>query len=353
VTAAAVSPARLSALQHREFCRALLDAAGADPAEARQVAEVLLWCDERALAGQGLARLPSLVTRLRRGLIRSPAALRVASLAPAVARLDAGNGFGEVAAARAMRRAVELAASQGVGLVGVAHSNHFGAASYYCNQAAAAGCLGLAFSNAFPKVAPHGGTRPALGTNPLAFGCPSAGPTILVDLATSSYSGSGLRQAAARGEPLAPGSALDAQGRPTRDPQAAADGCLLPAAGPKGFGLALMVEIVSAVLTGAAFAKEAGSMFHTWDRPVDVGHCFVAVEVGRFMELPLFVERVERLLAWIKEVPPASGAEALRYPGERRTAEAVASAREGIAAPAESLEPLRQLAAEYGVATPW
>jgi LDH2 family malate/lactate/ureidoglycolate dehydrogenase len=353
VTAAAVSALRLTAVRHRDFCRSLLEAAGGDPLEAARVAEVLLWCDERAIPGQGLARLPVLVKRLKRGLIHSPVAPGFAALGPALARLDAAHGFGEVAATRAMRRALELAESQGVALVGVARSNHFGAASCYCHDAAAAGYLALAFSNAFPKVAPHGGTRPALGTNPLAFGCPTAGDPILVDFATSSYSGSGLRSAATRGEPLPPGSALDARGRPTQDPEAAIAGCLLPAAGPKGFGLALMVEILSAVLTGAAFGAEAGSIFHTWDRPVDVGHCFVAVRIDRFMPAAAFLERIERLLGWIKEVPAAAGPDPVRYPGEGRASQAAASARHGIVVPAEALRPLEELAGSLGVPLPW
>jgi LDH2 family malate/lactate/ureidoglycolate dehydrogenase len=344
---------RLTAAQHREFSAAVLDACSCDRSEASVVSDVLLWCDQRSLAGQGLARLPVLVKRLKRGLIRSPVAPCFESLAPSLAQLDAGHGFGELAGRRGMGRAIELAQSQGIGMVGVARSNHFGAASYYCQQAVESGCLGLAFSNAFPKVAPYGGTRAALGTNPLAFGCPTRRGPMLVDFATAASSGSGLRAAAVEGRRLPVGWALDAHGVPTDDPEAAADGCLLPAAGPKGFGLALMVEVLSAVLTGAAFGRDVGSLFNTWDRPVNVGQSFIAVSIDRFMDGPAFLERIEQLLSWVKSSPPAAGSGAVRYPGELRSWLADASERNGIPMPGDLVGTLGDLAQGLGVATPW
>jgi LDH2 family malate/lactate/ureidoglycolate dehydrogenase len=114
-----------------------------------------------------------------------------------------------------------------------------------------------------------------------------------------------------------------------------------------------MVEILSAVLTGAAFGREVGSVFTTWDRPVDVGHCFIAIGIERFMDGPAFVERVERLLGWITSVPPVQGAGAVRYPGELHASAAARAEREGIPVPTDSLAALEELAREVGVSTPW
>jgi len=158
---------------HRRFVRDVLAAAGAASGDADAVADGLLWADLRARPAQGLLRLRILVRRLARKLIRSPAPMAWTAIAPAAHRLDAAYGFGHVAGRLAMARAVELASAEGIGLVAVRRSLHYGAAGYYCALAADAGYLGFTCSNAFPKVAPFGGTRAVLGTNPLAFGCPT------------------------------------------------------------------------------------------------------------------------------------------------------------------------------------
>lgn len=339
--------------RHRRFMEDVLRAAGAAPDDARAVAEGLLWADLRGRHAQGLARLPILARRLARKLIHSPAAMAWTVAGPAAHRLDAAYGFGHVAGRLGMARAIELAASGGIGLVAVRRSLHYGAAGYYCAFAADAGCLGFTCSNAFPKVAPFGGTQALLGTNPLAFGCPTpSGAPLLVDLATSTLAGSDVRTIhGARGR-LPPGAALDSSGRPTDDPEAAARGSLLPAAGPKGFGLALMVEILSGVLTGAGVGRDVGSLFGTWDRSIDAGHVFIAIAVERFMPRHTFLERVGGLLDLVKAAPAMDGAEAIRYPGEIRARYAAAYGREGIPRDHAMEQVIGELAAEFGVEPP-
>jgi ureidoglycolate dehydrogenase (NAD+) len=339
---------------HTRFVVGVLRATGASSADAEVVAEGMLWADLRGRHTQGLTRLPNFVERLSKGLIRSPAAMAWHEVGPAAALLDAGHGLGHVASRRAILRAVELARAQGVGLVAVRHSNHFGAAGYYCALAAEAGCLSFNYTNAFPKVAPHGGRKPVLGTNPIAFGCPTrgAGP-LLVDLSTGALSGGEARSTGDKGERLPPGVALDAEGRPTQDPAALKMGCLLPVGGARGFALALMVEILSGIITGSAVGKEIGSLFSTWDRPVDVGHLFIAVDIKRFLPLPEFLDRLDRLLACIAATPPQEGFEAVRIPGEIRAHLAERYAREGIPVAQESVAPLSQLALSYNLPLPW
>jgi LDH2 family malate/lactate/ureidoglycolate dehydrogenase len=314
----------------------------------------MLWADLRGRHTQGLTRLPNFVERLSKGLIRSPAAMVWQEVGPAAALLDAGHGLGHVAGRRAILRAVELACVQGVGLVAVRHSNHFGAASYYCALAAEAGCLSFNYTNAFPKVAPYGGRKPILGTNPIAFGCPTrgAGP-LLVDLSTGALSGGEARSTGDKGERLPPGVALDAEGRPTQDPAALKVGCLLPVGGARGFALGLMVEVLSGVLTGAAVGKEVGSLFSTWDRPVNVGHLFIAVHIERFLPLSEFLDRLDRLLTWIAATPPQEGFEAVRIPGDIRVQLAEKYMREGIPVAQESVDPLMQLARRFNLPLPW
>jgi ureidoglycolate dehydrogenase (NAD+) len=348
------SSVRLSADEHRRFTTDALRAAGAERGDARTVADGLAWADLRGRHTNGLVRLPNAVLRLQRGLIRSPAAMSWTETGPAVHLLDADHALGHVAATAAMSRAIELARSQGIGAVAVRHSNHFGTGAYFCARAAESGCLALALTNAFPKVAAHGGRQAVLGTNPIAFGCPTRkGGPVLVDLSTSAISGAEVRSTGGRREPLPEGVALDADGRPTRDPAAVTAGCLLPAAGPKGFALALMVEILTGVISGSSVGREVGSLFHTWDRPVDAGQAFVALDIGHFLPQEAFLDRLERLLESIVSSPVQDGAEAVRIPGQVRAAYAEEYARDGIPLSSASLPALEEMAAGVGIAVPW
>ena len=335
----------------KDFAFRLLLAAKCSSEDAEIVSESLVWADLRGRDEYGVStRLPNMMQRLVRGLIHSPAVMTWTPIAPAAYLLDAGHGFGQVAARLAMDKAIDLCQSQGIGLVAVRHSNHFGTASYYCSRAAEAGCIGFTCTNAFPKVAPFGGIRPVLGTNPLAFGCPTAsGIPVLVDLSTAAYAGSSLRKTStARGQ-LPPGVALDANGQPTTQPEAAAQGCLLPAAGPKGFGLALMVEILSGLLTGAAMGREVGSLFYTWDRPVNIGHLFMAMHIDHFLPKEVFLGRLQTLLGWVAECPRRHDPEAIRFPGELRGHYAALHERNGIPFEERAVQALNRLADEFNV----
>lgn len=331
----------------KEFAVDILVAAKCSYEDAEIVANSLVWADLRGRDGQGVSnRLPNLVQRVVRGLIHSPATMTwTRSTAPAVCVLDAGHGFGQVAGCLAMDKAIEISHKHGIGLVAVRHSNHYGAGSYYCARAAEAGSIGFAYSNAFRKVAPFGGKRPVLGTNPVTFGCPtSSGVPVLVDFSTAAYAGSSIRRISAIGGQLRPGEALDATGQPTTEPSVIGEGCLLPAAGPKGFGLGLMVEILSGVLTGAAIGQEVGSLFHTWDRPVNVGHCFIAVQIDRFMPMAVFLDRLKTLLDGIAECPRQDETEPIRFPGELRGQYAALYQRRGIPLEESAVQLLNELA---------
>ncbi|TMQ60990.1 MAG: Ldh family oxidoreductase [Candidatus Eisenbacteria bacterium] len=346
-----MTPLRVISAEHDRFAKEVLVAAGADDGEAAVVSGALLWAGLRGLHLWALDRLPILALRLRRGLIRSPARMTWEAFAPAAHRLDADNGFGQLAGSVAMDRAIRTARTEGIGFVVVRRSNHYGAAGYYGARAAEAGLLGITGTNAFPKVAPHGGTKPVLGTNPIAFACPTrGGGPILVDFSTAALSGGAVRDARKKGEPLPAGCALDAAGMPTQDPAAAELGGMLPAAGPKGFGLGIVVEILSGLLSGGAFGHEVGSLFHTWDRPADVGHFFLAIEIERFMPADEFLTRVDRLLTWIAASPAQDVSSPVRVPGARRQEYLMAYASQGIPIEDEIRRSLDELARDLGVA---
>jgi ureidoglycolate dehydrogenase (NAD+) len=336
-----------------DFTREVLERSGCDARQTEVMAAALVWADRVGRAPEGgVGRLPIVSRRLRSGAINGRAVPRLTARSASTALLDADGGSGQYAGVLAMDAACELAAEQGVGAVGVFASNHLGAAAYFVHRAAERGMVSLAASNSFPKVAAHGGLRSVLGTNPFAFGAPQReGRSLLVDMATSALAGYAVRLCQDAGQPLPEGLAIDASGAPLRDPAALPKGALLPFAGPKGFGLALLVELLAGVITGAAVATEVNSMFTCLDAPGRNGHFFLALDLRRWMSLDDYFARFDRLVATLR----ASGAtpEAVRYPGEARWRALALSDARGVPVDDNFRPRLEALAQELALTVPW
>ncbi|RDV07250.1 Ldh family oxidoreductase [Sphingorhabdus pulchriflava] len=342
---------RIDHYRYRHILECLLAAGRVDPVQAASVADNLTWCDMAGRRNHGIERLPILLKRVRTGAIKCPCDPQISRLAPAIGRIDADSGFGHHAATLGMELACELAAETGIGAVGVHNSNFFGAGAYYVQMAADRGMIGLAASNSFPKVAAHGGIKPVLGTNPLAISAPRAdGRSILIDMSTAAMAGSSVREAIAKGELLEPGLAIDADGAPIVDPMLAKAGTLLTAAGAKGFGLAILVELLSAVLTGAGVAGEVASMYADLDRPGNNGHFLLAIDIARWMPLEHFHHRVEALAVALTS---PLGSQEVRLPGDTRWEEISRSKSQGILIEDHILAQIEQLADSLGVALDW
>jgi ureidoglycolate dehydrogenase (NAD+) len=342
---------RIDQSRYRLALERLLAAGGVDPVQAESVADNLAWCDMAGRRNHGIERLPILLKRVQTGAIRCPCNPKISRLAPAIGRIDADAGFGHHAGKLGMVLACELAAETGVGVAGIRDSNFFGAGAYYVQLAAERGMIGLAMSNSFPKVAAHGGVAPVLGTNPMAFSAPRAdGRSILIDMSTAAAAGSSVREAIAMGKMLEPGLAIDGNGEPIRDPAHAASGTLLPAAGAKGFGLAILVELLSGVLTGAGVAGEVASMYADLDQPGNNGQLLLAIDITRWMRLEQFHQRVEALSV---ALTTPSGSHDVRLPGDERWTEISRSECEGILIEDRILTQIEQLAGDLGVALDW
>jgi len=291
---------RIAADNLERSIRDLFREAGAGSAQAEAAARHLVWCEMVGRKNFGIERIPTLLTRIKGGVLTADGDMSFEKLGQSIERLDANGGFGFDAAERAMERAIELAAATGIGVVGVRNSNFFGAGAYYVNMAAQRNMIGLAVSNSFPKVVAHGGIKPVLGTNPFAFGAPRRnGEHLLFDMATSALAGSTVREHVAQNR------------HPTEG--LTASGALLPFGGAKGFGLALMVEILAGVLTGAGVGEGVASMYNDLSRNGGNGHLMLALDVTRWMSLEEYYARFETLIAAIK----ASGGNVL-LPGEVR-----------------------------------
>ncbi len=328
----------------RALVRHLMAVAGVDEEQAASVTCNLIWNDLAGRHNHGVERLPILLKRVMAGLIACPPMLHETPLSPAAALIDAGNGFGQHAGRVAMERAIGIARDQGLGAVGVRNSNFYGTGAYFVQMAADQGMIGLALSNSYAKVAAHGGTAPVLGTNPLAFGAPRRdGRSLLVDMSTAGLAGSTLRAAIRDGDDLPVGLLVAPDGAPVTDPAQAESATLLPAAGAKGFGLALMVEVLAGVLTGAGISRQVGSLYRDFERGGDSGHFFLALDVARWMPGGDFLDRMEMMVAMV------CGGSDTRLPGELRWDRFDENRARGIPLNATTTQVLRGLADDLGV----
>lgn len=333
----------------RAFCERALTAVRVPAEDARDIALALVDANLDGIDTHGVNRLPVYIACLGRGRMNPAPNIACTRTAPSVGLVDGGDGLGLLVGLRAMRFAMDLARETGMGFTAVRRSSHCGAASHFCKLAADAGMISMVCTNTFPAVPPWGGRAPYFGTNPIAFGFPGEGGRhVLVDMSSSVTARGSIINAAKAGRPIPEGWALDADGAPTTDPAAALDGAILPMAGPKGYALALAVEILAGVLSGSAFGPHVGWMYDDSMTPIDLGHAFLALRVEALMPLPQFTARLEGMIAEIKAAPLASGHSAILIPGERKRRAAERRAA-GVPLPDPLLAELDEMAESLGI----
>lgn len=334
-----------------EFGRRLLVAHDLSDEDALAVSEALVSADVRGVSTHGIVRLPGYIERLRRGMVETRPDITVRRITSVCAQVDGGNGLGFVVGNRAVDVAVEMASAGGVGVVGVMRSNHFGMAGNYALRAVRAGMIGIVMTNASRAMPPFGGRDPLLGTGPLAIGAPGGANSndFLLDMSPSVAARGKIRLAAQHGEQIPLGYALDGEGRPTTDPVEALKGVLLPMGGPKGSGLALVIEILAGVLTGAAFAGEVRDQYKDFDQPQDVGHIVIALRPDLFLPLAEYQARMDFLAQRVHENTPQEGVDGVLMPGEVELAAEQQRRRTGIPVGVSELDVLQQEAAAKGV----
>ncbi|MFK8066708.1 MAG: Ldh family oxidoreductase [Gammaproteobacteria bacterium] len=332
----------------------LLIASGCDTAEAQTLSQILVWCDQVGRHNQGVWRLPLLTRRFAKGLIKSPCNPEIKQTSSSVCNMNADEGSGHYIAYLAMEKAIEIAHKTGVGIVGVNNSNFFGAGAYYINQACESGMISIGMSNSFPKVAAYGGVKSVLGTNPFAFGAPrQKGNHFLLDMATSSSAGSSITKSSEQGAMLKEGIAIDSKGDPITDPDQVASGSLLPFGGAKGFGLSLMVEILSGVITGAGFSHGVKSMYKNFDESGDNGHFFIAIDIEKLIPIENYYSRIEALITSVKASAEGFNDKEVILPGEMRWEQYETSLDQGISLDRETTDSLNQLSKQLEVELNW
>ena len=294
-----------------------LRALGCPPPHAARIAEVLVDGELRGYDDHGAFFIGELAGWMRSGGMNPAPAVKVVRESATSVLLDGDRGCGAVGATEAMQRAVAKAKAAGLACAGLRNSGHFIAAAPYVELAARAGLIGFACANVTPLMAPPGGRTRTLGTNPLAYAFPAgAHDPVIFDMATSATAGFKVRLAALQGKRLAPGLILNAAGEPTTDPaEYVAGGLILPVGGEhaqhKGYGLALVVDALAGVLTGASFALAAG-VTHGKE-----GQFFLALDPEVFMPRDEFLARIDAQIDQVKSGERLPGVDEILVPGER------------------------------------
>lgn len=310
-------------------------------ADALVVADSLVQADLRGVTSHGVVRVPAYVAGLRSGSINPRPVLRLVVDQGPRAVLDGDDGLGQVSAQRAVHDAIERACEHGIGAVGIRRGRHCGAMAYWAMQALASDCIGFATTNAGLNMAPTGGRDKIIGNNPLAIAVPTNRPwPMVLDMATSVVAGGKLDVAAIRGQQIPLDWATDADGRPTDDPVVARQGLLRPVGGPKGYGLAVMLDVLAGVLTGARFGGGLGIR--------GSGQFFLAIQVDGFLPVAEFRARMDAVIDQIHSSRLAPGSERIYVPGEIEYETAERRRQDGIPLEEPIVRALNELAREVG-----
>lgn len=334
-----------------ERVQSIFESHGIPEKDAMTIAEGLVASDLRGIYSHGVVRVPMYCERLRHDLVNRNPNITVKETSIASRLMDGDNGMGFVVGRNAMDQAVLLAETTGVSLVGVKNSGHFGMSAFYLLQALEKEMISFVYTNSSPAMSVWGGRDKFLGASPFAAAAPGGknGPFVL-DMACTVTARGKLKYAAQRGETIAPGLALDSEGKPTTDGNKAFHGVILPFGGVKGSALAMLMDILCGVFTGAAFAGGVRNPHTDLTGPQEVGHFFMAIKPDLFMPLEHYKERMDELLRKAKSCEKAEGFEEILIPGEMENRFYERYSREGIPLTEDVVEGLKKEAAEVGLA---
>ena len=319
---------RLTLRQAEDLARGALAAAGARTEMAAATARALVAAEAAGQAGHGLSRVPQYAAFLKNGRADGAAIPRIVNERGGAVLVDARHGLAYPALALAESEAAWRARAHGVAFAGVTNSHHSGAMGLPVARLADQGLVALAFTNSPAAMPVPGGKRPLMGTNPVAAAFPRRGAApLVVDMALSEVARGKIMVAAKEGRPIPQGWALDAEGRPTTDAQAALSGAMLAMGGTKGALLAMVVELLCCALTGAAFGFEADSFFEDEGNRPRLGQALLAVDPGALAGTDAFATRIEAFVAAMQ------AEDGVRLPGSRRDALAARAADQGVEIP--------------------
>ncbi|KAM7201574.1 putative malate/L-lactate dehydrogenase [Naviculisporaceae sp. PSN 640] len=346
-------PILVSATSATNFTISLLTSSSVPATSAKIIADALVLADLRGVESHGINRLPSYLSRLRSGILSATAEPILKQITPVVVQIDGQNAFGFLSAQLGIDAAIDMAKTYGIGMVSVKHSNHFGMSAWIVQRAVDANMMSLVFTNSSPALPVWGGMKPLMGVSPIACGAPGGkdGKPFILDMAPSVAARGKVYKALRRGEKIPTDWGLDKEGKTTDDPAKVLDGgVMMPIGGPKGSGLAIMMDVFSGVLSGSAFA---GGVTGPYDlsKEGDVGHFFVVVKPDLFMGLEEFRERMDVLYKTVvKSEPRMHGVDRIYFPGEIELDREVDRRQNGIPYSREEIESLNMEADRLGLA---
>lgn len=334
----------------------ILRATGVSESQAASVASALAQADARGIHTHGCEMLPRYVGGFLAGLLNPDPAVAQVSGKRAFAQWDGNNGLGHYACDVVTEDLIGRAKDCGIAAAAIGNSNHFGMASRYGLRLAEESLIGFVTTNTPPVMPALGGRETVLGNNPLAWVLPRRrDPAIALDMAVSAVARGKVRLAAAAGQPIPLGWATDANGIETTDAAAALEGALLPVGGPKGYGLAVVNEVLSAALPAARVLTEVstrtivrGDVHDQWA----IGHFILAIDPSTTGPLDRYFDRVERI-ADVLIGDSVRGQDPVMLPGDPEQIHERRSAEEGITLPASALSAIEKLSSQFGLPPPW
>lgn len=340
-----VGTTKLSEAELQKLAAQALSGLGLNHDDARDAAQILVLAELFGVSTHGVSRIESYGERLDIGGINPRPAIKVEQVAPSVSRIDGDNGVGPLVGYRALQAAMQSAKELGVGIAFARGSNHFGPVSPYNYIASEQGFATFICSNATTTIAPWGGREARLGNSPLGFGIPNPeGYPIILDMAMSVVARAKIRNAAKAGSKIPASWATDSDGKPTTDPHAALSGFLLPVGGHKGYGLALIVDLLAGLLSGAAYLSHVKSWVDAPGEPQNLGHFFLVIDTNVLGTGSWLGERMRDFAEIVHSTPPADEASPVLLPGEIEMRNLARQRSEGIELDVNLLEKIKAYA---------
>ena len=330
------------------FCVEAMQRCGVRDPDARTTSDALVTMDAWGIHSHGTIALRKYMERIGAGGVSAQAIPQVVRESGAWAIVDGHDALGMVSASLAMRVAIEKARTAGIAYVGVRGGTHFGAAGYYAYLAAREQMIGLSMTNTDPVMAGVGSRGRILGNNPLAFAAPLGdGHPLLLDIAMSEVAGGRVVGALMEGREIPDHWLLDTEGRPTTDPAwFRREGALQPVGAHKGYGLAVMVEVLVAVLTGSGITDQIVPWTRRPESATNTGHAFVAIDISSIMPIDQFEERITHLCGKLRNADLADGAQAIKLPGQIEWDRYDKAMAHGMMLPHRVIESLEGLASD-------
>ena len=312
-----MSSSKVTEKQLLDIATSALSGFGLARKDASDAARILVYADMFGIHTHGVERILSYGQRLRIGGIKANPDITATALTPSIISVDGDNGLGPLVGMRALQAAMEAARTNGLALALVRGSNHFGPICPYSYIAAKEGFATLIGSNATTTIAPWGGREAKLGNNPFGFGLPNpSGDPFMLDMAMSVVARAKIRSALKDGEDIPDSWAKDRHGNPTTDPAEALNGFLQPVGGHKGYGLALVVDLIAGLLSGAAYLSHVKSWVDTPEKPQNLGHYFILIDVGRLGPPDWLEARLADFTSILRDTPSYSPNKPVLVPGE-------------------------------------